>query len=588
MLQARGQSFRGTIFLERYPRLLCIRERLPSVWPSRTSLSLGNPFFPTLRVFDTWQFTMSLKMSEKPALQERTVHIEFEEAKQAAEDEHTLTVSQAIRCHPTAILWSILLSTSIIMEGYDIVLMSSFFAQPAFSQKYGTFDVRSNKYQISASWQNGLSNAVSVGTIVGAIINGYFSHRFGYRPVLLASLGLICAFIFVSFFAPNLPVLLVGQFLCGIPWGVFATMAPAYASEVCPLALRGYLSVYVNLCWALGQLISAGVQSGFSDGSSQWSYRIPFALQWAWPVPLFAILYFAPESPWHYVRIKDVDMAEQMIIRLASPSQKHLAKQKVSMMVHTDELEHAMEANTSYLQCFKGIDLRRTEIACMVFAAQPFCGSAMAGTPTYFFIQAGLPTKISFQMSIGGLGIASVGTIASWFLMSYFGRRTLYLWGLAGLSAVLFTVGIISAGAEHSASGNYAQASMMIIWLFIYYLTVGPICYAIITEVSSTRLRSKSVCVSRVAYYIGQIVCNVINPYMLNPTAGDWRGKTGFFWGGCAFVFYIWTFFRLPETKGRTFEELDLLFSNRVPARDFSTFKVDAYAEGGGKLQLAT
>jgi SP family general alpha glucoside:H+ symporter-like MFS transporter len=528
---------------------------------------------------------MAPNMSEKPTFEEWTVRTEFEEAKRAAEEEHQLTLRQAIRLHPTAILWSVLLSTSIIMEGYDIVLMSSFFAQPAFSQKYGLFDVPTKKYQISASWQNGLSNAVSVGTIVGAIINGYFSHRFGYRPVLLVSLGLICAFIFISFFAPSLPVLLIGQFLCGIPWGVFATMAPAYASEVCPMALRGYLSVYVNLCWALGQLISAGVQSGFSGGSSQWSYRIPFALQWAWPLPLFVILYFAPESPWHYVRMRNYDMAEKMVLRLASSSQKHLAKQKVAMMVHTDELERSIESNTSYLQCFKGIDLRRTEIACMVFTAQPFCGSVMAGTPTYFFIQAGLPTNISFQMSIGGLGIASVGTIVSWFLMSYFGRRTLYLWGLAGLSTILLVVGIISSSAEQSIEGNYAQASMMIVWLFIYYLTVGPICYAIITEVSSIRLRRKSVCVSRVTYYIGQIICNVVNPYMLNPTAGDWKGKTGFFWGGCAFLFFIWTYFRLPETKGRTFEELDVLFTNRVPAREFSKYEVDAYAQGGGVLQ---
>jgi SP family general alpha glucoside:H+ symporter-like MFS transporter len=120
---------------------------------------------------------------------------------------------------------------------------------------------------------------------------------------------------------------------------------------------------------------------------------------------------------------------------------------------------------------------------------------------------------------------------------------------------------------------------MMISWLFVYYLTVGPICYAIITEVSSTRLRSKSVCLSRITYYVAQIICNVVNPYMLNPTAGNWKGKTSFFWGGCALMFFIWTFFRLPETMGRTFEELDILFAHRVPAREFRKYRVDPYAE---------
>ncbi|RSL97534.1 hypothetical protein CEP52_010876, partial [Fusarium oligoseptatum] len=161
-------------------------------------------------------------------------------AKQAAEEEHRLTFVEAIRRYPLAVMWSVLLSTSIIMEGYDIVLISSFFAQPSFRKHYGEYIPESDSYQITASWQNGLSNAVSVGTIIGAFANGFFTHKFGYRKVLLASLVAICGCVFISFFSPSLPVLLVGQFLCGIPWGVFATMAPAYASEVCPMVLRGY------------------------------------------------------------------------------------------------------------------------------------------------------------------------------------------------------------------------------------------------------------------------------------------------------------------------------------------------------------
>jgi SP family general alpha glucoside:H+ symporter-like MFS transporter len=496
----------------------------------------------------------------------------------AARQEHHMGFFEAVRRYPKAVLWSVLLSTSIIMEGYDIVLIQSFFAQSSFRSKYGQYDSGTGTNQITAPWQNGLSNAVSIGTIIGAFANGYFAHNFGYRKVLLTSLTAIAAFIFISFFSPNLPVLLVGQFLCGIPWGVFATMAPAYASEVCPLALRGYLTVYVNLCWAFGQLISAGVQSGFSSRAGQWSYRIPFAIQWAWPVILFPILWFAPESPWHYVRAGKYEEAEASIKRLGSAAQRAHAKETMAMMIHTNEIEKSMDDGTSYLDCFRGVDLHRTEIACMAFAAQPFCGSAMGGTPTYFFVQAGLPESISFRMSVGGLGIASVGTIFAWFLMRVCGRRTLYLWGLGLLSAILLIVGFCSVGNDSTGS-NYAQAGLMLGWLGVYYSTVGPICYAVITEVSSTRLRNKSVCLSRIAYYIAQIVCNSINPEMLNPTAGNWRGKTGFFWGGSSAVFFVWTFFRLPETKGKTFEELDILFARRVGARQFAKCEVDAYVE---------
>lgn len=89
----------------------------------------------------------------------------------------------------------------------------------------------------------GLQNGANVGVILGGFLNGYFSARYGYRIVMLVSLFLMNAFIFIPFFAPSIEVLLVGQLLCGLTWGVFATTGPAYASEVCPLALRGYLTV---------------------------------------------------------------------------------------------------------------------------------------------------------------------------------------------------------------------------------------------------------------------------------------------------------------------------------------------------------
>lgn len=64
----------------------------------------------------------------------------------------------------------------------------------------------------------------------------------------------IC-FIFITFFAVNVQMLLAGEILCGLPWGVFQTITTAYAAEVTPTALRPFLTTYVNLCWVFGQLI---------------------------------------------------------------------------------------------------------------------------------------------------------------------------------------------------------------------------------------------------------------------------------------------------------------------------------------------
>ena len=103
--------------------------------------------------------------------------------------------------------------------------------------------------------------------------------------------------------------------------------------------------------------------------------------------------------------------------------------------------------------------------------------------------------------------------------------------------------------------------------------------WAVPPEVSLTGLRSKAVVLSRNTYYLAQIVANVIEPYMVNPTAWNWSGKAGFFWCGFALLTLCWAFFHLPETKGGTYEELDLMFEAKLPTRKFKLYRVDAYVE---------
>ena len=93
---------------------------------------------------------------------------------------------------------------------------------------------------------------------------------------------------------------------------------PAYASEVTPVNLRGYLTTYVNLCWAIGQFIAAGVLDGLVNRPDEWSYRIPFAVQWVWPVPILITAFFAPESPWWLVRQGRLEDAKKSVMKLTS------------------------------------------------------------------------------------------------------------------------------------------------------------------------------------------------------------------------------------------------------------------------------
>ena len=505
-----------------------------------------------------------------------------EEAQVATAKEHQMTLWQALKMYPKAIGWSVLLSTAIVMEGYDVVLMGSFYALPEFTKKFGVLN-DDGTYGLTAAWQSGLSNAMSVGQILGLFANGVLSERFGYKKTMVGSLLCTIAFIFILFFAQNVQMLLVGEILLGLPLGVFQTLTVTYAAEVCPVVLRCYLTTYVNLCWVIGQLIASGILKGLLTRSDEWAYRIPFALQWIWPVPILLGVLIAPESPWWLVRKGRIDDAKNSLRRLAGNDGTFNADETVSMMIHTNELEKEITEGTTYLDCFRGTDLRRTEIVCLTWAAQNLCGAGIMSYSTYFYEQAGLDKSNAFTMSIGQYALGMVGTIFSWTLMTYFGRRTLYVGGLGILFVLLLIIGFISLAGNANTGASWATGSMLLVYTFFYDSTVGPVCYSLVSELSSTRLRLKTIVLSRNLYNMLSIVNGIIIPHMLNPQAWHWAGKAGFFWGGLCCLCVVWAFFRLPEPKGRTYGELDILFEAKVSARKFKGTVVDQF-QGDGSV----
>jgi SP family general alpha glucoside:H+ symporter-like MFS transporter len=112
------------------------------------------------------------------------------QAKAASDSEHQMSLMQGIRLYPKAIGWSVLISTCIAMEGYDVCLVNNFYGFPPFNKKYGVL-TDDGSYQIPAEWQAGLSNGAACGEIIGLFINGWVSERFGYRYVRRALLLLI-------------------------------------------------------------------------------------------------------------------------------------------------------------------------------------------------------------------------------------------------------------------------------------------------------------------------------------------------------------------------------------------------------------
>lgn len=123
----------------------------------------------------------------------------------------------------------------------------------------------------------------------------------------------------------------------------------------------------------------------------------------------------------------------------------------------------------------------------------------------------------------------------------------------------------------HPSALNWVIASLLLIFTLTYDATVGPICYSLVSEIPSTRLRSKTIVLARNSYNISSIITLFITPRMLNSTAWGWGAKAGFVWAATSLVGITWSWWRLPEPNGRTYDDLDELFERKTPARKFRT-----------------
>ncbi|KAF2871601.1 hypothetical protein BDV95DRAFT_628754 [Massariosphaeria phaeospora] len=498
--------------------------------------------------------------------------------------EQSMTLREGIRLYPKAIMWSVLLSTALVMEGFDTVLLPNLYAYDPFKRHFG-HHLRDGSYELTARWQTTLSNGALSGQILGLFIAGSLSESIGYRRTLMGALGSVVVFIFVVFFSERKEVLLVGEILLGIPWGVFQTLTTTYAAEVCPVALRAYLTTYVNACWVFGQLLASIVLRVMVSRNDKWGYKIPFALQWFWPIPLAAFVYLAPESPWWLVRKNRISDAKRALRRLRTRANdmdelsfESSIEGTLEIMRNTNEKETEMLKGSSYLDCFRGTDRRRTEIACACWLVQILCGSTFMGYSTYFYGQAGVPSHHAFTLSLVQFVLGLLGVGCSWALMTRFGRRTLYLSGQVCLFVFVLAIGILSLIPTASfPNAKWGIASLLLIFTMVYDATVGPICYSLVSEIPSTRLRSKTIVLARNCYNVAGILTNITTPLMLNPTAWNWGAGSGFFWAGTAALGLVWSWFRLPEPKGRTYAELDELFEKGVGARRFRHTQVEVH-----------
>jgi SP family sugar:H+ symporter-like MFS transporter len=178
-----------------------------------------------------------------------------------------------------------------------------------------------------------------------------------------------------------------------------------------------------------------------------------------------------------------------------------------------------------------------------------------------------------------GIAIGMTGNALAFPAMRYFKRRHLLLVFSALSSALMFAIAIVyTKSAVGSIAAGKALVGCSIVYTWTYGVGQGPVMWAIQTEVPSQRLRSRTVALgSGVNFIFGWLVA-FCTPYFINPTELNWGPKYGYIWGASNLAIIVFVFFFIPETKGRSLEQLDELFAKKVPTWKFESFVTEHVA----------
>lgn len=280
---------------------------------------------------------------------------------------------------------------------------------------------------------------------------------------------------------------------------------------------------------------------------------------------------FSVESPWYLVRHEKIDAARTALQRLYGRNTNIETKLVAIQMTVAQDLA---AKESKWADLVRGPNCLRTAISCGVFVCQHLVGIIFVlGFSTYFFQLAGLPTEKSFDLGVGTTACGVVGTIISWTIVNRLGRRMIFNWGMAILSTINLLIGILDVVPTSGAS--WTQAALTVVWAFFYQVSIGAVAFVLLGEASSPSLRAKTTAMATATQAVFGIVMNIVIPYMVNPDSGNMKGKVGFVFGGLGAIATFACFLYIPDLKDRTFEEIDVMFANRVPPRKMGEYVVE-------------
>lgn len=276
-------------------------------------------------------------------------------------------------------------------------------------------------------------------------------------------------------------------------------------------------------------------------------------------------------SPWWLVSKGKNDKAFAALHKLGYTGER--GEQRLALVqVTLEEVKRETEGVT-YAECFRKSNLRRTIISIMPMNIQSLSGIAfVAGYFTYYLQLAGYSTDLSFKIQIAQPVLSIVGNLMAAVIIDKVGRRSLTLYGLCVLTAFLLITGGLGTNTTNQSMIK-GTVAFILIYSWWYNVSIGSTAFSILAEVSTSRLRYKTVAIGLAFSSCINVMWQFTIPYMFNPDQANLGAKIAFIFGGTCLICIVYLFFYQPETTGRSYQELDEMFAKGIPARKFKSYR---------------
>jgi sugar porter (SP) family MFS transporter len=412
--------------------------------------------------------------------------------------------------------------------------------------------IRQDFAPLSPFVQGIIVSTLLIGAVVGALSGGPLSDRVGRRPTALLAAVIFGAGALAVALAPSVAFIIFGRFLLGLGVGLASMIVPLYIAEIAPADRRGALVSLNQLMITIGILLSYIVGVIFTPIEG-WRYMFGVALI---PALILGIgMFMLPESPRWLFEHGQIAKARTVLSRSRSPEE---VDREFQEMEEIKELEEE-QARVSYKELLAPYvrPALIIGIGLAIFQQRTGINTVIYYAPT-ILQGAGFSEGGAIAATALGVGVVNVGfTILAVRIIDRAGRRPLLIIGLIGMIISLALLGLVFAtGGAGGAAGLLATVCLAL-YIASFAISLGPVFWLMISEIYPLRIRGTAMSVASIANWGSNWLVALTFPVLLATLGG-----AGSFWlfAVLGVVAWIFVYFRVPETKNRSLEEIEASF----------------------------